>query len=78
MPRIQAPTLVVTGDGDVITGEASRAVVAEIANRAVEVVVVPGADHYVRHQETEAFHAVVDPWLERRLRPARKASDPTD
>ncbi len=66
VPRILAPTLLVTGDGDVITGVASRTVVAEIAP-AVEVVVVPGADHYVRHQQTEAFHAVVDPWLQRRL-----------
>ena len=55
------------GDGDVITGEASRAVVAEMANPAIEVVVVPGAGHYVRHQQTEAFHAAVDPWLGRRL-----------
>lgn len=68
VPRIQAPTLVVTGDGDVIIGDASRAAVAEMGNPAVEVVVVPGAGHYVRHQETEAFHAVVDPWLTARLR----------
>ena len=67
VPRIEAPTLLVTGDGDVITGEASRAVVAEMANPAIEVVVVPGADHYVRHQQTAAFHTAVDPWLARRL-----------
>ena len=65
---IQAATLLVTGDGEVITGAASRAVVAEMANPAIEVVVVPGAGHYVRHQQTEAFHAVVDPWLAARLR----------
>ena len=68
VPRIQAATLLVTGDGEVITGAASRAVVAEMANPAIEVVVVPGAGHYVRHQQTEAFHAVVDPWLAARLR----------
>jgi pimeloyl-ACP methyl ester carboxylesterase len=67
VPRIQAPTLLVTGDGDVITGPASRAVVAEIANPAVEMAVIPGAGHYVRHQQGEAFHAVVDPWLRSHL-----------
>jgi pimeloyl-ACP methyl ester carboxylesterase len=67
LPLIQAPTLLVTGDDDVITGPASRAVVAETANPAVEVVVVPGAGHYVRHQQPEAFHAVVDPWLRTQL-----------
>jgi pimeloyl-ACP methyl ester carboxylesterase len=70
VPRIEAPTLLVTGDGEVITGEPSRAVLAEIAP-AIEVVVVPGAGHYVRHQQTEAFHAVVDPWLRGRLGPGR-------
>jgi pimeloyl-ACP methyl ester carboxylesterase len=68
---IRTPTLLVTGGGEVITGEASRAVVAEIAP-AIEVVVVPGAGHYVRHQQTEAFHAVVDPWLQRRLAHSEK------
>ena len=67
VPRIQAPTLLVTGDGDVITGTDSRAVVADIANPAIEVVVIPGAGHYVRHQQTDAFHAVVDPWLRAHL-----------
>jgi pimeloyl-ACP methyl ester carboxylesterase len=67
IPRIQAPTLLVTGDGEVITGPASRAFVAETANPAIEVVVVPGAGHYVRHQQTEAFHALVDPWLQAHL-----------
>jgi pimeloyl-ACP methyl ester carboxylesterase len=63
VPRIRTPTLLVTGDDDVITGPASRAVVAEIANPAIEVVVIPDAGHYVRHQQGDAFHAVVDPWL---------------
>ena len=63
VPLIRTPTLLVTGDADVITGPASRAVVAEIANPAIEVVVIPGAGHYVRHQQGDAFHGVVDPWL---------------
>ena len=77
VPRIRTPTLLVTGDGEVITGEASRAVVAEIAP-AIEVVVVPGAGHYVRHQQTEAFHAVVDPWLQRRLAHREQVSTASD
>jgi pimeloyl-ACP methyl ester carboxylesterase len=67
VPRLRVPTLLVTGDQDVLVGPASRAIVAEMGNPAIEVVVVPGAGHYVRHERTEAFHAVVDPWLRRHL-----------
>ena len=77
VPRIRTPALLVTGDGDVITGEASRAVITEIAP-AIEVVVLPGAGHYVRHQQTEAFHAVVDPWLQRRLAHRKQVSTASD
>lgn len=61
--RLSAPTLVVTGDGEVLVDPASRERIASIGNPAVEVVVVPGAGHYVRQQRTDEFHAVVDPWL---------------
>jgi pimeloyl-ACP methyl ester carboxylesterase len=68
VPRLRAPTLLVTGDRDVLVGPESRAVVDVIGNPAVEVVVIPGAGHYVRHQQTKAFHTLVDPWLTARLR----------
>lgn len=60
-------TLVVTGERDCLVGEATRAELDTIANSAIEVVVVPGAGHYVRQDQTDAFHAVVDPWLAERL-----------
>lgn len=65
---IRTPTLVVTGDRDCLVGEATQATVRDIANPAVEVTVVEGADHYVRQSAPETFHAVVDPWLARQTR----------
>lgn len=60
---IRTPTLVVTGDVECLVGEATQSRLREIGNPAVEVAVVPGADHYVRQSAPEPFHAVVDPWL---------------
>ncbi|MCH8614198.1 alpha/beta fold hydrolase [Arsenicicoccus dermatophilus] len=60
---ITVPTLVVTGSDGVILGEERLAEVAALDNPALTVEVVPGADHCVRRSRTEAFHAVVDPWL---------------
>ena len=65
--RVEIVTLVVTGERDCLVGEATRAELDTIANSAIEVVVVPGAGHYVRQDQTDAFHAVVDPWLAERL-----------
>lgn len=74
--RITDPTLVVTGERDCLVGAASRATVAEVATAAVEVVVVPGADHYVRQSDPAAFHAVVDPWLASRTVDSGPADGP--
>jgi pimeloyl-ACP methyl ester carboxylesterase len=65
---IRTPTLVVTGDRDCLVAEETQAQVAQLANPVVEVVTIPGADHYVRQSATKAFHAVVDPWLARHAR----------
>lgn len=65
---LEDATLVVTGERDCLVGEATRAELDAIANPAIEVVVVPEAGHYVRQDQTDAFHAVVDPWLAERLR----------
>ncbi len=64
---IETPTLVVTGDQDCLVGEASRAVLRGLANPVLDVAVVAGADHYVRQSAADAFHAVVDPWLEQHV-----------
>jgi pimeloyl-ACP methyl ester carboxylesterase len=60
---IRTPTLVVTGDRDCLVGDETQALLGQIANRAVGVAVVPGADHYVRQSAAEAFHDLVDPWV---------------
>lgn len=67
--RLAVPTLVVTGDDGVIVGRESRAVIESLGNRQVEVVIVPGVGHYVRQGDPEAFHALVDPWLQPYLAP---------
>jgi pimeloyl-ACP methyl ester carboxylesterase len=60
---IRTPTLVVSGDQGCLVAEGTQRRLREIGNPAVEVAVLPGADHYVRQSAPEAFHAVVDPWL---------------
>ncbi len=59
---IRVPTLVVTGDHEVIVDDALVAEVADL-NPHVDVRVVTGAAHCVRRDRGDAFHAVVDPWL---------------
>ncbi len=59
---IRPPTLVMTGDHEVIL---DRALLAEVArlNPGLELEVVDGAAHCVRRDRGDAFHAVLDPWL---------------
>ena len=59
---IKVPTLVVTGDHEVILDDALLAEVTDL-NQQIEVRVVPGAAHCVRRDRGDAFHALVDPWL---------------
>lgn len=73
---IRTPTLVVTGDHDCLVADETQQTLADIANPAVEVAVLPGADHYVRQSAADAFHAVVDSWLARRA--GDRASVPTE
>lgn len=66
---ITRPTLVVTGDreGEVLVGAGTRRQLAALDNPALEVVVVPGAGHDVRHGAPEAYLAAVEPWVSRHL-----------
>jgi len=59
---VEQPALVVTGDQEVLL---HRALLAEIRrlNPRFDVQVVEGAAHCVRRDRSDAFHAVVDPWL---------------
>jgi len=65
VPALADPTLVVTGDTGVIVGVETREVLRALGNPVIDVSVLPGRGHYVRQGGTDAFHAVVDPWLGR-------------
>lgn len=60
---IDVPTLLITGDTEVVVHEPTVVEIASLGNPAVEVRVVPGAGHCVRREAADAFHAEVDPWL---------------
>ena len=62
--RLAVPTLVVTGDREVlIDAEVVQRLIADLGNPHITVTVVPGAGHCVRRDRAADFHAVVDPWL---------------
>lgn len=60
---IRTPTLVITGDREVILGEQTLSEIAALGNPALEVHVVAGAGHGIRREQGDAFHRLVDPWL---------------
>lgn len=64
------PTLLVTGGQleTVLVGADSRARLAGLGNRHLEVEVVPGAGHTVRRDRSDAYHQIVDPWIMERFR----------
>lgn len=62
---IRRPTLVVTGDHEVILDDRMLGSISELDNDALEIEVVRGAAHCVRRDQGDAFHAAVDPWLAR-------------
>ena len=62
---IRSPTLVITGDREVILHEPALAAIAALGNPALEVHVVADAGHGIRREHPEEFHALVDPWLRR-------------
>jgi pimeloyl-ACP methyl ester carboxylesterase len=64
---LEVPTMIVTGADDVIVDAAMRRQLAAIANPHVRVEVVVGAGHSVRRDRTDAFHAIVDPWIAARF-----------
>ncbi len=63
MASLEVPTLLVTGTDDVLWPPPLPELLREQAAPGVRVEVVPGAEHCVRRTRTDAFHAVVDPWL---------------
>ncbi|HEX2705200.1 MAG TPA: alpha/beta hydrolase, partial [Candidatus Lustribacter sp.] len=64
---IAVPTLLVTGDHEVIFDPGMLAQLAEVGNPLIETAVVPRAGHCVRRDQTEAYHRLVDAWIEGQL-----------
>ncbi len=60
---IRPPTMVVTGDREVILTEPRLAEIAALENRAITVRIVPDSGHGIRREQGDAFHGLVDPWL---------------
>ena len=60
---VRPPTLVVTGDHEVLLHGALLREIAGFGNPALELHVVTDAAHCVRRDRGDAFHATVDPWL---------------
>ena len=58
LPRIAAPTLVITGEVDFITGPLSAAELSEGITGA-ETVLLPGCGHFIFVEAPEAFRAAV-------------------
>ena len=63
LARIEAPTLVVAGDRDFVAPPAAARAIAEAVAKA-ELVVVPGAGHFVFVEAPEAFREAVLSFLE--------------
>lgn len=63
LAELRVPTLLVTGTEDVLWPEPMPDRIRALAAPGVQVAVVDGAEHAVRRTRTQAFHAVVDPWL---------------
>lgn len=63
--EIAVPSLVLTCDDPLLWDDDKRKALVELGNPNLQVEKVDGADHCIRRSRPEAFHALVDPWLER-------------
>lgn len=65
-PEVRAlaiPTLIVTGDRDVIVDSVMQNTLRDLAPAGTEIAVIPGTGHAVRREGPDAYHAVVDTFL---------------
>ncbi len=60
---IAVPALLVSGDQDVIWMPPMLKRLGAVGNPHIEVGIVTGAQHCVRRDNPEGFHALVDPWI---------------
>jgi pimeloyl-ACP methyl ester carboxylesterase len=75
LPRITAPTLVITGEDDFITGPVCAADFAEIPD--VRTVLLPDCGHFIFVEARDRFRAEVTSFLSQRPRRTRFASETT-
>lgn len=64
LPKIQAPTLVITGDVDPIVPPAQSHMIARHVPNA-EIAVVEGAGHMIFAERPESYEAILNDWLRR-------------
>jgi pimeloyl-ACP methyl ester carboxylesterase len=62
---LAVPTLIVTGDRDVVLHESMLGEVRSLMPVQTQIAVVPNAGHGVRRENPTGYHAVVDAFLER-------------
>ncbi len=61
---IAVPSLVLTCDDPMLWDDEGREQLRALGNPHLQVELVEGAGHCIRRSKPEAFHALVDPWLE--------------
>jgi pimeloyl-ACP methyl ester carboxylesterase len=72
LPRIQCPTLVMTGERDSWSPPAQHREIASVIPSA-DLVIVPGSGHMIQVEAPEAVNAAIAAW---RARPASTVSEP--
>lgn len=73
LPKITVPTLVIVGEEDIVTPpSASEFLVKNITGAAL--VKIPGAGHLTNLEKPEAFHAALEPFLDRHAQRASVVS----
>ena len=63
---VAVPALVVLGSEGIWSAE-DRDRLRDVGNPNLEIEVVDGAEHCVRRDRPDAFHALVDPWIAKQL-----------
>jgi pimeloyl-ACP methyl ester carboxylesterase len=63
---VAVPALVVLGSEGIWSAE-DRDRLRQVGNPKLDIEVVEGAEHCVRRDRPDAFHAVVDPWIAKHL-----------
>ncbi len=76
LAALRTPTLLVTGDGEVVVGAEVESLLTSAANPHLRLERVAGAGHCVRREQPEAFYALVDAFLGAAAQEAAMPSTP--